>query len=70
MSDTPTVKYPDVTVNLSALDGNVFALIAAVSRALKQAGHHEAVKPFQTEAMACQSYDAVLQLIMRTVETS
>ena len=67
---TPTVAYPDVEVNLSGLNGNVFVLIAAVSRALKQAGHGEAVKPFQTEAMACASYDAVLQLIMRTVEVS
>lgn len=61
-------KY-DVTVRLSSgVDGNVFAIIATVSRALKQAGEPKAAEEFTHAAMNCESYDAVLVLCMETVE--
>ena len=49
---TTDVKYPDVTVELEGVDGNAFAVMGVVSRALKQAGHRDAVDAFRKEAMA------------------
>jgi hypothetical protein len=63
------VRFPDVTVQLSNEDGNVFAIIGRVSGALRRAGHPAEADAFAREAMAQPSYDAVLQLVMRTVET-
>jgi hypothetical protein len=67
MSD---VKYPDVHVQLTGRDGNAFAVIGAVSAALKRAGHRDAAEAFANDAMDSSSYDALLALAMRTVEVS
>lgn len=61
--------YPEVTVRLSGEDGNVHHLIGLVARALRQAGHREAASEFTRDALRSTSYDDVLQLIMRTVDT-
>lgn len=63
------VKFPDVEVQLSGQDGNAFSIIGRVSQALKRAGHREGAEEFRQAAFAAESYDAVLQLVMRTVET-
>lgn len=63
-------KFPNVTVQLSETDGNVFAVMGAVSVALKRAGLRDEAKEFQTAALACQSYDEVLQLCMGTVDVT
>lgn len=63
------VKFPEISVQLSGRDGNVFALIGAVSRALKDCGEREEAAAFVEEATSCGSYDEVLQLIQRTVTT-
>jgi hypothetical protein len=60
--------FPDVTVQLTGEDGNVFAVIGAVQRALRRSGYREEASAFAREAMAQSSYDEVLQLVMRTVE--
>ncbi len=63
-----TVKFPDVQVQLTGTDGNAFAIIGRVSRALKRAGHPEsAVKEFQDEAMS-GDYDHLLQTAMKYVD--
>lgn len=65
MSD---VKYPDVTVQLSGEDGNAFAILAAVQRALRRAGIDEdEVSAFLTEAKS-GDYDHLLQTAMAWVE--
>ncbi len=61
-------SYPDVTVQLSGEDGNVFFIIGRVSQALRRAGHPEAANAFAEEAMKAESYDEVLRLCMRTVD--
>ena len=73
------VKYPNVTVQLSGENGNAFAIIGAVSKALKRAYRgddpqfetnqeaHEAAAAYRAEAMASESYDALLQHAMKTV---
>lgn len=46
------MKYPNVTVNLIGKDGNTFAIMANVSRALRQKKvDPEEIKKFQDEAM-------------------
>lgn len=65
---TTTVKYPNVQVQLVGEDGNAFAIIGRVSRALKRAGHREAATEWCAAAMACGSYDALLRLAMETVD--
>lgn len=64
-SDEPL--YPDVTVQLTGEDGNAFAVIGAVAKALRRAGHRDAVAGFQTEAMS-GDYDHLLQTAMRYVD--
>lgn len=61
------VKFPDVTVQLSGRDGNAFAILGAVSKALKRAGHREAAVEFINEATN-GDYDHLLQTAMRYVE--
>lgn len=62
------VKYPGVKVQLTGEDGNAFAIIGAVSKALKRAGHADAAAEFSKAAFASESYDALLQLCAKTVE--
>jgi hypothetical protein len=61
-------KYPDVTVQLTGEDGNVFAIIGAVTEALDRADEFDAAAEFSTAAMNSESYDAVLRLCMATVD--
>ncbi len=55
--------YPDVVVKLTGNDGNAFAILGAVSKALKCAGHLDAVNSFMEEAMS-DDYDHLLQTAM------
>lgn len=63
----PSPTYPDVVVPLSGHDGNAFAIAGRVSDALRRADHRDAAAVFVQEVFAQPSYDAVLQLVMRTV---
>ena len=63
-------KFPEVKVQLTGEDGNVFAVIGAVSKALRRAGKAQEANDFSKAAMSCGSYDEVLQLCMKTVEVS
>lgn len=51
-------------------DGNAFALIGKVAKALRQEVGREASDQFKTEAMSQGSYDELLAFIMNTVEVS
>ena len=55
---------------LTGEDGNAFAVIGRVSRALKQAGQPERAKEWTSKAMDCDSYDALLQLAFDYVEVN
>lgn len=59
--DKPTVK-------LIGEDGNVFAIIGAVSKALKRAGQPEKAEEFRKRAFASESYGKVLTLMQEYVE--
>jgi hypothetical protein len=62
-------KFPDVQVQLTGEDGNAFAILGAVSKALKRAGHREAADEFYKEATS-GDYDHLLQTAMRYVDVS
>lgn len=64
MTDT---KHPEVTVQLSDKDGNAFAIMGRVGRALRRAGvSPKEVGGFIDEAMS-GDYDHLLQTTMRWV---
>ena len=64
-SNAPT--HPDVVVQLTGRDGNVFSIIGRVAQALRAHGHSDAAAAFATTAGSCGSYEEVLRLVMRTV---
>lgn len=62
--------HEDVEVRLSGADGNAFAIIGTVSKALTRAGYREDAEAFKKQASKAHSYDEILQLAMETVEVS
>lgn len=56
------------TVKLVGEDGNVFAIIARVSRAIKNAGTPEKAKEFTARAFRSGSYQEVLSLVQEYVD--
>jgi hypothetical protein len=55
---------------LTGEDGNVFAVIARVARALKRAGEREQADEFVQRALQAKSYGEVLLLCEEYVEVS
>jgi ribosomal protein S9 len=67
MSD---IRYPRVNVQLSGQDGNAFAVMGAVSRALLDNGvSRKEVEKYKEESMS-GDYDHLLQTAMRWVNVS
>lgn len=62
--------YPNVRVKLVGSDGNAFAIIGKVCRALKDGKVPiEKIEEYRTEAMS-GDYDNVLQTTLKWVEAS
>jgi len=61
-------KYPDVRVDLEGVDGNAVAIMMAVSRGIRRAHGEEAAHEYRNAALASESYDALLQHAMETVD--
>lgn len=62
-----TIKFPDVTVQLTGQDGNAFMIISRTTRELKRGGaSKEEQDEFMNEAMS-GDYDHVLQTVMAWV---
>ncbi len=60
-------KYETVTVQLTGNDGNAFAIMGAVSKALRKAGAtSEEVEQYMNESMS-GDYDNLLRTAMRWV---
>jgi hypothetical protein len=60
------IRYPDVVVQLTGEDGNAFAILGTVRRALRQAGHGDDVDEFFAEATS-GDYQHLLWTCMRWV---
>jgi hypothetical protein len=68
--DEMTVKHPDIHVQLSGNDGNAFAIMGAVSAALRRAGvAEEEISAYVKESTA-GDYDHLLRTAMRWVTVS
>ena len=62
------VLYPNVTVQLTGIDGNAFAILGKVQKALRANGcTDEQVAEYNTEATS-GDYDNLLRVTMRTVD--
>lgn len=66
---TSSPKYPDVQVQLTGRNGNAFAVLGTVMRALTDAGYADAADDFREEATS-GDYDHLLQTAMAYVEVS
>lgn len=63
-------KYPDIHVQLVGMDGNAFAIMGAVSAALRRAGvPSEEIEQYHQESMS-GDYDNLLATAMRWVSAS
>ena len=62
-------RKTDVVVTLVGEDGNAFAVLGKVSKALKRAGHGDLVEEFMEEAQS-GDYDHLLATCMRYVHVS
>lgn len=63
-------KYPQIEVQLSDEDGNVFSIIGRVVKAMRRGGvPAEEISAYQREVMASESYDKALQSTMSWVAT-
>jgi len=59
-----TTKYPNIVVDLIGEDGNAFAIMGRVTRAMRNAGlPSEEVEQFRKEAMS-GDYDNLLRTVM------
>jgi len=61
-----TTTLTDAVVQLTGEDGNAFAILGRVRRAIVKSNHPELAKPFLQEATA-GDYDHLLQTCMRYV---
>lgn len=64
------IKYPDIKVQLSGENGNAYAIIGAVAKALRRAAiPTKEITEFKTEALS-GDYDHLLQTAMKWVDVS
>jgi hypothetical protein len=67
---TMVPKYPHITVQLTNEDGNAFAVLGRVNRALRQAGVSQAERDAFLQEATAGDYDRLLQTVMRWVEVA
>lgn len=65
-----SVKYPEIKVQLSGNDGNAFAIMGAVSKALRRADVSQSeIDQYLNQSMS-GDYDNLIQTAMRWVSVS
>jgi hypothetical protein len=62
----PEIRHPEITVQLSGIDGNAYAVLGAVRTALRRAGHNGEVAAFLAEATS-GDYHHLLATCMRWI---
>ena len=60
-------KYPEITVQLTGEDGNAYAIMGRVMRALRRAGVQKVEIDKYMEESTAGDYDHLLQTAMRWV---
>lgn len=69
--DSSEPKFPDVHVQLTGEDGNVFSIIGRVQRALRQGGaSNEDVDAFWAEVSSARAYEEALLIVSRWIDVS
>jgi hypothetical protein len=63
---TPEIRHPEIQVQLTGTDGNAYAILAAVQKALRKTGHSDEVAAFLAEATS-GDYAHLLATCMRWV---
>jgi len=63
-------KYPDIEVELSGQDGNAFAIIGRVSKALRRANVPQADQDAFRKEATSGDYDNVIQTAMKWVNVT
>ena len=64
------VRYPDVTVQLTGMDGNAWGILGRVSKALRAAGvEQKYIEEYNEQAMS-GDYDNLLRTTMEWVEVA
>ena len=63
-----SVKHPDISVQLTGQDGNVFNLMGIVIRALRNNGFGDEVDDFISEVTSSKSYHEALAVMMQWVD--
>ncbi len=66
-NNTTTPKYPEIEVQLSGNDGNAFAIMGAVKKALKRANVSADEIAEYTEQSMSGDYDNLLRVAMAWV---
>ena len=62
-----TIKYPNIVVDLSTIDGNAFSVMGAVTRAMSRAGVDlDEINQYRREATS-GNYDNLLAVTMNWV---
>lgn len=65
-----TPKYPDIEVQLTGEDGNAFAILGKVNRAMRKANiPKQEIDNYMKEAMS-NDYDNLLQTTMKWVNVN
>jgi hypothetical protein len=63
-------KYPEIEVSLVGQDGNAFAIMGEISKALREAGvSKDEINEYTSESMS-GDYDNLLRTAMRWVSVS
>jgi hypothetical protein len=64
------IKYPEIKVQLTGQDGNAFAIMGAVQKALRKAGVPQTELDEYYRESTSGDYDGLLQTAMRWVSVS
>ena len=62
------ITYPDVKVTLVGTDGNAFAILGAVRKAIKEKHGGIKSRAWLDQAAKCENYEALLVFVMQSVE--
>jgi hypothetical protein len=67
MANTQEIRFPEVEVQLTGQDGNIFMIIGAVRKALRRAGHGDQADAFVKDITSADSYTDALARVQQWV---
>jgi hypothetical protein len=67
MANAQEIRFPDVEVQLTGVDSNIFMIIAVVRKALKRAGYGDDANEFTLDITSTDSYADALARVQQWV---